>query len=112
MPGCWWQGAELHTEQTSSRNNPVSISINGKKQSVRTHAKTVGELMKSLNIKTRKEDHISPAEDTKITSNMNVEYIAAKPSPFGDGRRGKASMDDSGYGRQTFERIESRVGGT
>ena len=58
---------------------PVSISINGKKQSVRTHAKTVGELMKSLNIKTRKEDHISPAEDTKITSNMNVEYIAAKP---------------------------------
>ncbi|MCY8088254.1 G5 and 3D domain-containing protein [Bacillus sonorensis] len=58
---------------------PVSISINGKKQSVRTHAKTVGELMKGLNIKTRKEDHISPAEDTKITSNMNVEYIAAKP---------------------------------
>ncbi|MEK5499494.1 ubiquitin-like domain-containing protein [Bacillus sp. FSL M8-0168] len=58
---------------------PVSISINGKKQSVRTHAKTVGELMKSLNIETRKEDHISPAEDTKITSNMNVEYVAAKP---------------------------------
>ncbi|KAA6470908.1 DUF348 domain-containing protein [Bacillus swezeyi] len=60
----------------------ISISINGKKQDVRTHAKTVGELLKSLDIETRKEDHISPAEDTKITSNMNVEYVAAKPVHF------------------------------
>ena len=47
----------------------VTISINGKKQDVRTNAKTVGELLKSLDIETRKEDHISPAEDTKLTAN-------------------------------------------
>ncbi|MED4302521.1 ubiquitin-like domain-containing protein [Bacillus licheniformis] len=60
----------------------VTISINGKKQDVRTNAKTVGELLKSLDIETRKEDHISPAEDTKLTANMNVEYVAAKPVHF------------------------------
>ena len=36
----------------------VTISINGKKQDVRTNAETVGELLKSLDIETRKEDHI------------------------------------------------------
>ena len=60
----------------------VTISINGKKQDVRTNAETVGELLKSLDIETRKEDHISPAEDTKLTANMNVEYVAAKPVHF------------------------------
>ncbi|MGY3839414.1 ubiquitin-like domain-containing protein [Bacillus atrophaeus] len=58
---------------------PISVSINGKKEQMRTHAKTVGELLEALDIKTREEDQITPSKQTKITANMNVVYAAAKP---------------------------------
>ncbi|MBT2713901.1 DUF348 domain-containing protein [Pseudomonas sp. ISL-88] len=56
----------------------VSISINGKKQHIRTHARTVGELLETLDIKTRDEDQVTPSKQTKLTDNMNVVYEAAK----------------------------------
>ncbi len=37
----------------------VSVSINGKKKQIRTHAKTVGELLEDLHIETRNEDRIT-----------------------------------------------------
>ncbi|MBG9769305.1 ubiquitin-like domain-containing protein [Bacillus vallismortis] len=57
----------------------VSVSINGKKKHIRTHAKTVGDLLETLDIKTRDEDKITPAKQTKITADMDVVYEAAKP---------------------------------
>ncbi|MBY4606020.1 MULTISPECIES: ubiquitin-like domain-containing protein [Bacillus] len=57
----------------------VSVSINGKKKHIRTHAKTVGDLLDTLDIKTRDEDKITPAKQTKITADMDVVYEAAKP---------------------------------
>ncbi|MCY9188855.1 G5 and 3D domain-containing protein [Bacillus mojavensis] len=57
----------------------VSVSINGKKKNIRTHAKTVGDLLEALDIKTRVEDKITPAKQTQITADMNVVYEAAKP---------------------------------
>lgn len=57
----------------------VSVSINGKKKNIRTHAKTVGDLLEALDIKTRDEDKITPAKQTQITADMNVVYEAAKP---------------------------------
>ncbi|PJZ02290.1 hypothetical protein CPT06_00195 [Bacillus vallismortis] len=57
----------------------VSVSINGKKKHIRTHAKTVGDLLETLDIETRDEDKITPAKQTKITADMDVVYEAAKP---------------------------------
>ncbi|MFH0348753.1 ubiquitin-like domain-containing protein [Bacillus vallismortis] len=57
----------------------VSVSINGKKKHIRTHAKTVGDLLDTLDIKTRDEDKITPAKQTNITADMAVVYEAAKP---------------------------------
>ncbi|MCY8502515.1 MULTISPECIES: ubiquitin-like domain-containing protein [Bacillus] len=57
----------------------VSVSINGKKKHIRTHAKTVGDLLETLDIKTRDEDKITPAKQTNITADMDVVYEAAKP---------------------------------
>ncbi|MEK5209925.1 ubiquitin-like domain-containing protein [Bacillus sp. FSL R5-0603] len=57
----------------------VSVSINGKKKHIRTHANTVGDLLDTLDIKTRDEDKITPAKQTKITADMDVVYEAAKP---------------------------------
>ncbi|SDK64749.1 Uncharacterized conserved protein YabE, contains G5 and tandem DUF348 domains [Bacillus velezensis] len=56
----------------------VSVSINGKKKQIRTHAKTVGELLEDLHIETRNEDRITPSKQTALADNMNVVYEAAK----------------------------------
>ncbi|OLQ52246.1 hypothetical protein BHT94_20405 [Bacillus licheniformis] len=57
----------------------VSVSINGKKKHIRTHAKTVGDLLETLDIKTRGEDKVTPAKQTEITADLDVVYEAAKP---------------------------------
>ncbi|MBU2661740.1 ubiquitin-like domain-containing protein [Bacillus cabrialesii] len=57
----------------------VSVSINGKKKHIRTHAKTVGDLLETLDIKTRDEDKVTPAKQTEITADLDVVYEAAKP---------------------------------
>ncbi|NTU28199.1 DUF348 domain-containing protein [Bacillus tequilensis] len=57
----------------------VSVSINGEKKHIRTHAKTVGDLLETIDIKTRDEDKVTPAKQTEITADMNVVYKAAKP---------------------------------
>lgn len=57
----------------------ISVSINGNKQQLRTHAETVGELLESIGISTRSEDKISPAKQTKLENNMKVAYVASKP---------------------------------
>ncbi|MDA7028393.1 ubiquitin-like domain-containing protein [Bacillus sp. CLL-7-23] len=87
----------------------ISISINGKKQSVRTHAKTVGELLKSLDVETRKEDHISPAEDTKIISDMNVKYIASKRVQFTIDGQEKTIWTTTGTVGQLLEKLDIKL---
>lgn len=57
----------------------VSVSINGNKQQLRTHANTVGELLESQGVSTRSEDKISPAIQTKLENNMKVAYVSSKP---------------------------------
>ncbi|NPC94935.1 DUF348 domain-containing protein [Bacillus sp. WMMC1349] len=89
---------------------PISISINGKKQSVRTHAKTVSELLKSLDIETRKEDHISPAEDTKITSDMNVKYVASKRVQFTIDGQEKTIWTTTGTVGQLLKKLDIKFG--
>ncbi|WP_146738142.1 ubiquitin-like domain-containing protein, partial [Bacillus tropicus] len=49
-----------------------------KKKQIRTHAKTVGELLEDLHIETRNEDRITPSKQTALADNMNVVYEAAK----------------------------------
>ncbi|PAC80349.1 hypothetical protein CHI05_17570 [Bacillus sp. 7788] len=57
----------------------ITISINGKEKTIRTHEETVAQLLSDLGIKTRAEDHISPSLNTKIEDNMNIVYDAAIP---------------------------------
>jgi uncharacterized protein YabE (DUF348 family) len=67
----------------------VSITVNGKEEKVRTHADTVSELLKEIDIDLRNEDSLSPAATKKITANMEIVYEAAKPVKvaIGDERR-------------------------
>ncbi|HZH59810.1 MAG TPA: ubiquitin-like domain-containing protein [Metabacillus sp.] len=67
----------------------VSLTVNGKEETVRTHANTVEDLLKESEINIRKEDEISPAINKKIKDDMKITYKAAKPIKvaMGDERR-------------------------
>jgi uncharacterized protein YabE (DUF348 family) len=69
--------------------DPVSLTVNGKEDRIRTHADTVSALLKEIDIDIRKEDYISPATTKKIEENMEIFYEASKPIKvaIGDERR-------------------------
>jgi uncharacterized protein YabE (DUF348 family) len=56
----------------------VSLTIDGKEEKLRTHADTVGELLKEQNIKVRDEDFLSHTISASVSSNMNVIWEPAK----------------------------------
>ncbi|OQP03490.1 DUF348 domain-containing protein [Geobacillus sp. 44B] len=56
----------------------VTLTANGKKQEIRTHAKTVKEVLEEQNIKPRKEDYVYPSLDTPITDDLNIVWEASK----------------------------------
>lgn len=56
------------------RATPVAVNLYGTNITMRTHAKTVGELMKDRGIKLAKDDTLTPAANTIITASMPI-YI-------------------------------------
>lgn len=56
----------------------VTLTVNGEKQVIRTHADTVAEILKDYEISVNSYDHLSPKKDTEVTNNMKVVFEAAK----------------------------------
>jgi uncharacterized protein YabE (DUF348 family) len=54
------------------RSVPVTLNVYGTMLSLRTHATTVTELLRSKNVRLTKADTVIPAGNTPITSNMQV----------------------------------------
>jgi len=57
------------------RATPVSVNLYGTPVTLRTHAKTIGTLLKDKNIKLAKDDQVEPAENTPLTSSTQVFVI-------------------------------------
>ena len=55
-----------------TRAIPVEISLYGNSTTVRTQAKTVGELIRQKGIKLGKEDYVRPAQDTPVQTGLKV----------------------------------------
>ncbi|MGM0838782.1 MAG: ubiquitin-like domain-containing protein [Bacillota bacterium] len=56
----------------------VKVNVDGEEVSLRTHAKTVADILKELNITVRAEDHLHPSENTKVTDSMQIVWNPAK----------------------------------
>jgi len=50
----------------------VSLTLNGNKQEIKTHAETVHELLDELKINYKKQDYLSPSVNAKIKDNMQI----------------------------------------
>lgn len=57
------------------RATPVNVDLYGTKVTLRTHAKTVGELAKEKNIKLIQNDRMEPAASTPISEGQNIAFI-------------------------------------
>jgi len=56
----------------------VVLNIDGEVQEVRTHAKTVSEILKELNISYRSQDYLSPDANTEIDDQMEITFKTAQ----------------------------------
>ena len=56
----------------------ITLVADGEKKIVKTHAKTVGELLKEFEITLGEHDHLTPTEETKLTENMEVSWKPAR----------------------------------
>ncbi|MEB3750617.1 MULTISPECIES: G5 and 3D domain-containing protein [Geobacillus] len=56
----------------------VTLTANGEKQEIRTHAQTVKELLAEQHIEPRKEDYVYPSLDTPITDDLHIIWEASK----------------------------------
>jgi len=54
------------------RSVPVNINLYGTHVSVRTHSRTVGELLNEKNVQVAKGDEVKPSLDTLISSNIQI----------------------------------------
>ncbi|MBA2279171.1 DUF348 domain-containing protein [Candidatus Saccharibacteria bacterium] len=54
------------------RSTPANLNLYGTALSLRTHAKTVGELLKEKNIQLATDDTVLPSLDTTLTSQVQV----------------------------------------
>ena len=57
---------------------PVTITLDGEKQEIYTHAKTVGDILADQKITVAKHDKVSPSLNTEIASGMAIEWKQAK----------------------------------
>ena len=62
----------IGAEVVIDRATPVNLNLYGTPVLVRTHAKTVGDLIKEKNIHLAADDNVQPAADTPITPNSQV----------------------------------------
>jgi uncharacterized protein YabE (DUF348 family) len=57
----------------------VTLSLNGKEKTIRTHANTVEEMLRDNDVKVGPHDYVYPSGNTAITDNLKVVYETAKP---------------------------------
>ncbi|WP_458411431.1 ubiquitin-like domain-containing protein [Schinkia sp. CFF1] len=61
---------------------PVTVVLDGKEETVRTHAKSVKELLSDLDLEVLEQDKVSPPLDSPVTAKMRVTWDPAKPIRF------------------------------
>lgn len=62
----------IGTRITITRSVPVALNVYGTQLPLRTHAKTVGDLLRIKNIKLGPNDVVIPAANTAVTPNVQV----------------------------------------
>ncbi|MGM0846971.1 MAG: ubiquitin-like domain-containing protein [Bacillota bacterium] len=86
----------------------VALTLNGEEQEVRTHAKTIQDILQDLEIPFQSEDYLYPTEATEVTNNMKVVWEPAKQVEIKIGNETKKIWTTAGTVKEllTDEKIE------
>lgn len=57
----------------------VTLSLNGEKQVIRTHANTVADILEDYDVEVNKYDDLSPSMETAVKDNMQIAWKKAIP---------------------------------
>ncbi|MBS4221108.1 DUF348 domain-containing protein [Bacillus sp. FJAT-49711] len=63
----------------------VALSVDGEKMIVKTHAETIGEMLKDLNVVVEDDDYISHSLNTAVQNKLSVVWEPAKKVAIQDG---------------------------
>lgn len=69
------QSGAIGEQVVIDRAIPVNVDLYGTPVVIRTHAKTVGDMMKEKHIVLTKQDHLSVPQDTPITTGLQVAFL-------------------------------------
>jgi uncharacterized protein YabE (DUF348 family) len=76
------------TYETSKKN--VTLNLDGREKTIKTHAATVQQLLEDLDISTKPQDHVAPRKDSGISNNMKIVWRPAKQVQLSQGTEEKA----------------------
>ncbi|MCH1626948.1 G5 and 3D domain-containing protein [Fredinandcohnia quinoae] len=72
-------GAGTSYAAYETTKDTVTLSLNGEKQVIRTHANTVADILEDYDVKVNKYDEVSPSMDTAVKDNLKIEWQEAIP---------------------------------
>jgi uncharacterized protein YabE (DUF348 family) len=58
--------------------NKVSLTLNGQKQTVRTHAETIHDILREFEINVKAEDYLYPAKTSKVSDGQEIIWKPAQ----------------------------------
>lgn len=58
--------------------NTVAITLDGQEKIIKTHASTIQDIFKELDISLRSEDYVFPSVNTKVKNNLKIVWEPAK----------------------------------
>lgn len=93
-----------------STKSTVHVNLDGKEEIVRTHAATVGDLLKELNVSLHSEDFVFPSTNMKIKNNLHVVWKPAKQVEIIVGQEKKSVWTTAGTVREFLEEQKISLG--
>ncbi|WP_201716449.1 G5 and 3D domain-containing protein [Rossellomorea arthrocnemi] len=90
--------------------NTVALTLDGEQKEIRTHANTIQDILKELEISPRSEDYLYPSGNTKVSNNMNIVWEPAKQVGIVVGGQKKKIWTTAGTVKELLSENEIQVG--
>lgn len=90
--------------------NTVALTLDGEQKEIRTHANTIQDILKELEISPRSEDYLYPSGNTKVSNNMNIVWEPAKQVGIAVGGQEKKIWTTAETVKELLSENEIQVG--
>ncbi len=88
----------------------VTLSLNGEEQLVRTHASTVKEIFRELELDLQTQDYLYPSGESAVYHDMKVQWRAAKQVSFDIGKKTQQLMTTAETVEEFLRKQKIKIG--